>query len=106
MDIKITFAHYGEYRELNPTDGEAAIFEHIKALCPSCEMVRKTDAYLTAEAFGTDVARFKYTDRAKWVRFPYVGDGKKLYIEKIDDLSALNDDIVKSYEKAEKIGGK
>lgn len=103
IKVKLDFAHYGEERELNTTDGEQLIADYITTLCPSCRIVRKSDAYITAEYRGVDVARFKFTVRAKWLLFPYLSNCKKRYFEKIEDLTGFEDDIIKSYEMAAKL---
>lgn len=101
--IKFEFAHYGEQRPLNMTDGETVIAEYIKTLCP-IEIVRKSDDYITAVAeTETDVARFKFTDRAKWVLFPYLENNKKRRFDSLEDLNQFDDDIINSYNEAMKI---
>lgn len=97
------FAHYGEARPLNMTDGEAVIAEYIKTLCP-VEIVRKSDGYITAEALNSDIVRFKYTDRAKWLLFPY-NENKpvKHRLDSLEELNQFDDDIIKSYNIAEEI---
>lgn len=99
--FSVKIAGVNDYPEVNPTDGEQKIFDYIKALCP-VELTRKASEYVTAVYNETDVARFKFTERAKWVLFPYLENNKKRYIEKIEDLSAFKDDIIKSYDIAVK----
>ena len=69
MDIR--FANYGQDRDVNATDEELKIFEVLREatgrdLC----LTRKSDSYVTAVLGEWDLARFKYTQRAKWVSFP------------------------------------
>ena len=69
MDIK--FANYGQEREINSTDEELKIFEALKeATGRDLRLVRKSDSYVTAGLGEWDLARFKYTQRAKWISFP------------------------------------
>ena len=100
--FSLEFAHYGEARELNETDGERIVFEFVKSLCPLAEFVRKSDAYLTAAVGETDICRFKWTDKTKWILFPYMSNNKKHYMTQIDDLSEFEEEIIKSYEIAQK----
>ena len=69
MDIR--FANYGQERDVNATDEELKIFEALKeATRRDLRLVRKSDSYVTAVLGEWDLARFKYTQRAKWVAFP------------------------------------
>lgn len=106
------FAHYGEQRDLNATDGELEIFETICELldddgldASQLELVRKSDSYLTVVLGETDVARIKHSDRVKWIVLPYVHKDKI----RIDSPSALNgivSEIAESYRVAEDINSK
>ena len=69
MDIR--FANYGQERDVNATDEELKIFEALKeATGRDLRLIRKSDSYVTAVLGEWDLARFKYTQRAKWVSFP------------------------------------
>lgn len=97
------------YDDINPTVKEAELYELlIQALIDNArdpepmKMIRKASSYLTA-AFDEihDVCRFKYTERAKWIQFPYsMENGGKRYIEAValtqEDVEAL----LKSYDLA------
>lgn len=79
-DIK--FANYGQDRDLNCTDEEAQIFGALQEYFQSINLdpnqlhlVRRSDSYVTAVFRGWDLARFKYTPRAKWIAFPSVEVG-------------------------------
>lgn len=79
-DIK--FANYGQDRDLNCTDEEAQIFGALQEYFQSINLdpnqlhlVRRSDSYVTAVFRGWDLARFKYTPRAKWIAFPSVEAG-------------------------------
>ena len=50
-------------------------------------LVRKSDSYVTAAVGEWDLARFKYTDRAKWIMFPTVeAKAQKHYIEDPEEV--------------------
>lgn len=69
MDIQ--FSNYGQERDVNATEEELKIFEALKeATGRDLRLVRKSDSYVTAMLGEWDLARFKYTQRAKWVSFP------------------------------------
>lgn len=69
MDIK--FADYGQERDINATDDELKIFEALRETTGrDLRLVRKSDSYVTAALGEWDLARFKFTQRAKWVSFP------------------------------------
>ena len=69
MDIR--FANYGQERDVNATDEEMKIFEALKdATGRDLRLVRKSDSYVSAVLGEWDLARFKYTQRAKWISFP------------------------------------
>ena len=70
--MSIQFANYGQERERIATESELEIFEILKTMSGSdkLKLVRKSDNYITAIYRGWDLARFKYTPRAKWISFP------------------------------------
>lgn len=94
----IKIAHYGEERERIATETEIVIFEKLKAMSgmEDLELVRRSDAYVTAAVGFWDVFRFKYTPKAKWVAFPIIEKGTtKHYIESPDDVDSFGE-LVKS----------
>lgn len=98
----VSISGVNDYPDIDANADELLMFDYIKSACPSVQIVRNASAYLSAVYNETDVARFKFSPRAKWIMFPYL-DKKKRYIEKIDDLSAFKEDIIKSYDEAVKI---
>ena len=69
--MDINFANYGQERDVNATDEELKIFEALReATGRDLRLVRKSDSYVTAALGEWDLARFKYTQRAKWISFP------------------------------------
>lgn len=86
----LEFAHFGEEREINATDGELKIIQGLSVF-PELEIVRKSDNYLTAVYHGCDIMRFKWTSRAKWLMFPvFELGGTKNRIESTDISPFLN----------------
>ena len=78
MDIK--FANYGQERDVNATDEELKIFEALReATGRDLRLVRKSGSYVTATLGEWDLARFKFTQRAKWISFPTVEVGPPKY---------------------------
>lgn len=74
--MDISFANYGQERDINATDEELKIFEALKeATGRDLSLVRRSDSYVTAALGDWDFARFKFTQRAKWVSFPIVEVG-------------------------------
>ena len=101
----IKFANYGQERGINATDEEIKIFEILKDMTgiDKLRMVRKSDSYVTAGYRGWDLARFKYTPRAKWIAFPSVEAGPpKHRIEIPDGVRAFEDLLTKSLKIIEK----
>jgi hypothetical protein len=100
----VKIANYGQLRDVNATDEEAEIYNQLKTISgvEDLELVRRSDNYVTAAIGPTDVARFKYTTRAKWIRFPYVNDNK-IPLASVESVADLHDDIIASVETARKI---
>lgn len=105
MKAEIKFANYGQERERIATESEAQIFELLKQMSGIDELrlVRKCDDYVTAMFGEWDVARIKYTPRAKWVVFPTVEKGStKHRIESPEEVLQLDDLLQKSIEHIRK----
>ena len=111
--MSLEFQNYGQTRELNCTDGELLIYDAvIKALSDagldtSCmKLVRKSNDYVSAcmqssnEGYGLmDVARFKFTDRAKWIK---TGSSfAKTKIEAPEDVLERAEEMVEEYKRNE-----
>lgn len=106
--MSITIQNHGQARDLNCTDGEAKIYDQIvKALSDagmdvSCmELIRKSDDYVSACMYSgsdyghMDVARFKFTDRAKWIK---TGTGfEKFKIARPEDVLELSEELAAAY---------
>ncbi len=104
--IGLRFAHYGDEREVNATDEEDQIFDVIRSMVTDpeqLELVRKSDSYVTAVIGEWDLARFKYTDRAKWIIFPNVeAKAQKHYIEDPEDVLSFADLLAESIAHIDK----
>lgn len=88
----LKFANYGQEREVNANEDELKLFEVLQSICPDLRLTRKSDAYLTAVLGDWDIARFKYTNRAKWVSFPLVQPkSPKNYLEPVEEVSMYAD---------------
>lgn len=88
--MNINFTNYGQERERIATENEIEIFEILKAvtLADDLQLVRKSDNYVSAVIGEWDLARFKYTNRAKWISFPLTDRGtEKIRIEAPEDIN-------------------
>lgn len=92
------FAHYGEERETDATDEEAQMFS---ILCQMFEahgydpaqltLLRKSDNYVSVCIGDYDLARMKYTTRAKWITFPYAEEkAVKHYIAIPEEITSYD----------------
>ena len=97
---EIIFQHYGEIRERNATEGELQIFEIFKDMTGlDLTMVNKSDQYQTILFGESDLARIKYTPRAKWIMFPAVErGGTKNRINTAEDVRIYQEALEKSLE--------
>ena len=104
----VTFSHYGETRDLDCTDAEAEIFHIIRSRLDDMnyntdclKLVRKSDSYVSAvmdsgSDYGEmDLARFKYTDRAKWIKI--CPDFDKIELKDVEDVVKLSDALFAGY---------
>ena len=104
----VTFSHYGETRDLDCTEAEAEIFHIIRSRpddmnynTDCLKLVRKSDSYVSAvmdsgSDYGEmDLARFKYTDRAKWIKI--CPDFDKIELMDVEDVAKLSDALFAGY---------
>ena len=99
--MALEFSNYGQEREIDATPEEYEIFEIIRSVSDQVRLVRRTDKYVSASIGDTDVARFKYTSRAKWIQFPYTAG--KIKLESVSDVDGLESEITAAVSEAEKI---
>ena len=68
---EIKFSNYGQNRGVDATPEELQIFALIReSVDEPVELVRRSDKYVTVAVGDWDLARFKFTSRAKWILFP------------------------------------
>ena len=104
--ISVTVTGAGRERDLVCTEEERQIYEMISkaadvfgADLEALRLVRVSDDYVTAKLGDWDLARIKYTNRAKWVIYPTAESGSvKHYIEDPEDLREHLDLIRDSIE--------
>lgn len=100
--------NYGQERELVCTEEEREIFDIIRSLCDDydldsrvLELVRKSDDYVSAimrsqSGYGLmDVARIKYTNRAKWIKI--CPEFELVDLVDPEDVASLADDVRRAY---------
>ena len=103
--IGLNVANYGQERELICTEEERQIFDLISDHFPADDLrlVRVSDDYVTIKRNEWDIARIKYTNRAKWIILPCIEVGSvKHKIQSVDDCAAYFDQIRESIEIARK----
>ena len=104
----IVTSNFGQERDLVCTEEEREIFDIIRSLCDDCnldsevlELVRKSDDYVSAvmrsqSGYGLmDVARIKYTNRAKWIKICPEFD--RVDLSDPEDVASLAEDIWRAY---------
>lgn len=101
MSDLFNFANYGQERERIATETELEIFEIIKSVTgrDDLQLVRKSPDYVTALLGDWDLARFKYTTRAKWIVLPVIEAGSKKHrFDSPGDVAAFADQLKASVE--------
>ena len=103
--MELKFSNYGQDRDINATEDEVKIFEALKDATgrDDLRLVRRSDSYVTAVLGEWDLARFKYTQRAKWVAFPTVEVGPpKHRISRPDEAVSFTELITESLAHIDK----
>lgn len=103
---ELRFADYGQLKELNCTDEEMIIYDILRSVtgADDLECVRRTDKYVSAAIGETDVARFKFTPRARWILFPYESN-EKIKIATPEDVRGHSEEARKAVATARQING-
>lgn len=99
--MNINFTNYGQLRDVNATPEESEIFETIKRItgADDLHLVKRSDNYVTAAVGDWDLARFKFTKRAKWINLPIIEAGSEKHrITAPADVDGFADDLRKSLE--------
>lgn len=104
----VNFSNYGQNRDLDCTEDEDEIFFIIRSLLDDdnldksvLRLVRKSDSYLSAvmessSGYGQmDLARFKFTDRAKWIKL--CPDFEKRQLTDVEDVAELHNEICAAF---------
>ena len=104
----VKIANYGQERDLKCTDQECEIFDIIRSVCDDenlesdyIKLMRKSDSYVSAvmpssQGYGEmDLARIKFTDRAKWIKL--APDFDKVAISDPEDVAKMADDVRSAY---------
>ena len=86
--MNVNIANYGQSRDVDATPEELRIYELINdSVDTDVQFVRRSDSYVTATVGDWDLARFKFTSRAKWILFPIVERPKEKHkIESPEDV--------------------
>lgn len=101
----IRFADYGQERERIATEGELAMFGILKKMVndPNLKLIQKSDQYVSVVLGEYDLARIKYTPRAKWIVFPLSERrSEKLRIDSPGDVAQFSDLVRSSLDTIEK----
>lgn len=99
--MSINFSNYGQERERIATENEIEIFEILKdiTLSDDLQLVRKSDNYVSAVIGDWDLARFKYTNRAKWISFPLVPPGSEKHrFDEVEDVRNMAELVRNAFE--------
>lgn len=101
--MELQFTHYGEERTIDATEEEQKIFEVIRDMFPDEKIiiVRKSPNYVTAICHSMDIARFKFTKKAKWIQLPYVLKDK-VKLTGPDDVRQIRSDLERAIEESKK----
>lgn len=103
--MEFRFANYGQIRDRLATEGELEMFDVIASMVddPALSLVRKCDDYVSAVIGDWDLARLKYTPRAKWIVLPLTEHGtKKLRIQSPGEIAQFEHLIAESVETIKK----
>lgn len=103
---ELRFADYGQLKELDCTGEEMIIYDILRSVtgADDLECVRRTDKYVSAAIGETDVARFKFTPRARWILFPYEPNSK-IKLASPTDAESLAEEAKKAVQTARQING-
>lgn len=106
--IRVSMGNYGQERDLVCTEEERIIFRIISRICEEnnlditpLRLTRVSDNYVSAvldsgsEYGALDVARIKYTNRAKWIKFG--PEFKKSDLSRPEDVLKMAEDVVNAY---------
>ena len=106
--MAIKFNNYGQDRSLICTEQEREIYDIIRSVCDDdnlesdfIKLKRKSDSYVSvvmpsSQGYGDmDLARIKFTDRAKWIKL--APDFDKIKISDPEDVAEMAEDVRNAY---------
>lgn len=101
--IKMIISNYGQNRDVNATDDELKIFDIIQTICGTehTRLTRKSDSYVSAvmpsaQGYGDmDLARFKFTQRAKWIKI--CPEFEKVDLTAPEDVLEMAEELLNGY---------
>lgn len=106
--IRVSLGDFGQERDLVCTEEERIIFRIIVRICEEngldvapLRLTRVSDNYVSAvmdssaDYGAMDLARIKYTNRAKWIKFG--PDFKKTDLSRPEDVLKMSADVVNAY---------
>lgn len=101
-------SNYGQERELNCTDQEHEIYDIIRSVCDDdnlesdyIKLMRKSGDYVSvvmtsSQGYGDmDLARIKYTSRAKWIKL--APEFEKIKLNTTEDVATLAEAVRTAY---------
>lgn len=105
---ELKFANYGQSRDVNCTEHECEIYDIIRSICDDVnlesdyiKLMRKSDSYVSvvmpsSQGYGEmDLARVKYTDRAKWIKL--APDFEKVKLNDTEDVAKMAERVWAAY---------
>lgn len=108
--FRVSLGNYGEERDLVCTEQERIIFRIITHICAEnnldvspIRLTRRSDNYVSVvmdsgNDYGAmDLARVKYTNRAKWIKFG--PEFKKVDISAPEDVLQMSDNVLIAYRE-------
>lgn len=100
--IMVDVTNYGQERDVHANDDEYEIFLNLKTIMSDhgldpfqLKLVRRSDNYVSAAIGPTDVARFKFTQRARWILFPYCYNDK-IRLETPDSVLDFSEAVIQA----------
>lgn len=105
--VSVRMSGAGYNRELICTEEEREIYDIIRSLCDDAnyesdwlELVRRNDEYVTiiinsSDGSPLELARLKYTNRAKWIRF--APEFEKIQLTDTEDITNYTENIYAAY---------
>lgn len=103
----VKIANYGQERNLDCTEEEREIYDIIRSVCDdnnfesdNLRLTRKSDSYVSVvmdskECGPMDVARIKYTPRAKWIKL--CPGFEKRPLSSPEDVASMQEDVWAAY---------